>query len=137
MIEIHRITTERLNEFWPDLAPHIKRAADRYSRDYSLQEVREAIISGDAILFGVHDGTDFVGAITATTIDYPRRTILLIELVGGTGVKNWYVEAIEALTVLAKAAGCGAIRAEARKGWKMMSNDVGFKEISVTYEKVL
>lgn len=137
MIEIHRIPTTRLNEFWPDLAPHIKRAADRYIRDYSLTEVREAIVSGDAILFGVHDGNEFVGAITATTIDYPRRTILLIELVGGTGVKNWYVEAIEALAVLAKAAGCDAIRSEARKGWKNLAHDVGFKEISVTYEKVL
>jgi len=137
LTEIHRITTERLNEFWPDLAPHLKLAADRYVRDYSLQEVREAIVSGKAILFGVADGDQFVGAITATTIDYPRRTILLIELVGGTGIENWYVAAIEALTVLAKVAGCDAIRSEARKGWKNLANDVGFKEISVTYEKVL
>lgn len=67
--------------------------------------------------------------VWVSKIEFPRKNILFIHLLEGTGIAEdlEYVTAV--LTRLAKAWGCSEIRAEGRNGWERILSAIGAKKI--------
>ena len=137
MTVLHAIETKYLPDYWDILGPFIDKAASRYSNEYDLEHVWNAILDEKCLLFGIeHDG-EFVGAMTVAPVNQPKRKTLTIELVGGNNAKRWYKDTTQQLATMAKKAGYDAISSNARRGWRNMARDSGFTETSITYEMEL
>ena len=134
MTRIFPIPTSQLGEFWDELGPFVDKAASRYSKEYDLSDVWDALLEERALLFGIWLDGEVKGAMTVSPVEQPKRKTLVIELVGGEDVVLWYTDTIRQLKEFARRAGYDAITSNARKGWRKMANSVGFKEASTTYE---
>ena len=136
-VSVRYIPTEACPHWWPALGGFVNKAARRYDADYDLDDMREAIFDGDAALFGVFVDMVPVAAIVTSEIIYPKRRIMLIELVGGNNMRLWFDEAVNNLTEYALSAGYQAIQSNGRKGWHKWAKSVMFEPVSVTFEKKL
>ncbi len=134
MTRIFPIQTENMAEYWDQVAPFLGLAADRYSKDYDITDVWDALLQKKALLFGIEVDGVLMGAMTVAPDHQPKRKMLDIELVGGKNADKWYYDTIQQLTAFAKQAGYDALRSNARQGWRKMAKHSGFKETSVTYE---
>jgi len=134
MTRILPIPTSQLGEFWDELGPFIDKAASRYSKEYDLSDVWDALLDERALLFGIWSDGEAVGAMTVAPVEQPKRKTLVIELVAGQNAEKWYADTVWQLKEFARRAGYDAITSNARKGWRKMANSVGFKEASTTYE---
>lgn len=86
------------------------------------------------MLFGIECDGELRGAMTVAPIHQPKRKVLAIELVGGKNAELWYYDTVQQLKVFAKQAGYDALTSNARRGWRKMAKESGFRETSVTYE---
>lgn len=136
-IQVRHIPTDEVRNWWPALGGYVNKAARRYHKDYDLDDMREAILDGDAALFGVFQNLKPIAAIVATEVRYPKRKVLLIELVGGSNMDKWFDQALLLLTEHAISAGYGAIQALGRKGWHNYAKRANFTEVFVGYERDL
>ena len=136
-IQVHYIPTDQTRAWWPKMGYYVNRAARRYHKDYDLDDMREAIFDGDTALFGVFENLKPIAAIVATEVCYPKRKVLLIELVGGDNMKDWFDNALLSLTEYAISAGYGAIQAQGRMGWRDYAKRAKFEPVFVGYERDL
>lgn len=134
MGKIVPIPPDSLGEFWGVLGPFINKAASRYSKEYDLKDVWQSLLDERALLFGIEDEGEFVGAMTVAPVNQPKRKTLVIELVGGLNAEKWYYDTVKQLAETAKRGGYDAITSNARRGWRKMAALSGFKEVSVAYE---
>lgn len=136
-VSVQYIPTNEAPHWWPSLGGFVNKAARRYKADYSLDDMRRAIGNGDAALFGVFHNLQPVAAIVTSEVVYPKRKIMLIELVGGDDMRVWFDDAVNKLTEYAVAAGYSAIQSTGRNGWSKWAKRVNFRQTSVTFEKDL
>ena len=137
MTQVHHIPTAKVAEYWAVVEPFLAKAVKRYSKDYDIEHVKAAIDRGEAALWLVMCDGKPMAAITTTEVNYPKRKTFLIELVGGIGADLWYKDTTQQLAIMAKKAGYDAISSTARRGWRNMAKDCGFKEIATHYEMEL
>lgn len=133
-IQVQYIPTDEARDWWPTLGGYVNKAAVLCRKDYDLDHMRDAIFEGKAALFGVFEGLKPIAAIVVTEVCYPKRKVLLIELVGGDNMADWFDEAILLLTEYAKRASYGAITAQGRMGWRDWAKRANFKQVFVGYE---
>lgn len=133
-MHVHYIPTDEARDWWPTLGGYVNKAAKRYHKDYDLDDMQRAIFEGKAALFGVFEGLKPIAAIVASEVAYPKRKVLLIELVGGDNMADWFDKALLLLTEHAKGAGYGAITAQGRMGWRDWAKRANFKQVFVGYE---
>ena len=117
-VVLQHIPTEDAPKWWPTLGGFVNKAARRYRKDYHLDDMRQAIFDGDAALFGVFVNSAPMAAIVTSEMIYPKRDIMMIELVGGSEMRLWFDDAIDQLTDFAQAGGYHAIISQARLGWR-------------------
>lgn len=134
MTRILPIPTSQLGEFWDELGPFIDKAASRYSKEYDLSDVWDALLDERALLFGIWSDGEAVGAMTVAPVEQPKRKTLVIELVAGQNAEKWYYDTVQQLKVYAQRAGYDAMSSNARRGWRKMAAISGFSEASVNYE---
>lgn len=134
MIEVRHISTEAAPQAWPTLGGFVNKAARRYARDYSLDDMKEAIFNGDAALFGVFSSGEPVAAVVTSEIIYPKRSVMLIELLGGSRLREWWPDFFAQMQRIARAAGYDAIEAKARAGWSRVIKSSKLRQAYVAYE---
>lgn len=111
------------------LRPAIKRQEMNVTEDVIAQEIRE----GQSLLWLVYLGDTLTAAITTAVITHPRRSVLKIEFLGGSRIKEWAEPATEFLAHMAREAGLPALEADARKGFDKMSGGSRFKPVTTNY----
>lgn len=132
--EVIHIPTSEVQAAWPALGGFVNKAAQRYSRDYDLKHMQRAIYDGKAALFGVFEDGKPVAAIVTSEIVYPKRKVMLIELVGGANMREWADVFVQKMVEIAKRAGYAAIEAKARKGWSRALKSYNVKQAYIAYQ---
>lgn len=132
--EVIHIPTSEVPAAWPALGGFVNKAAQRYSRDYDMKHMQEAIFDGKAALFGVFKGGEPMAAVVTSEIVYPKRKVMLIELVGGANMREWADVFVQQMVGIAKRAGYAAIEARARKGWSRALKSYNVKQVYIAYE---
>jgi len=133
-VTLSYVPTSEMDKWWPVAAPMIELARKRYDSQYGLDDVKDAILNGRAVLWLIMVGSKPRAAMTTSETKYPRRKVLCIELLGGEAVADWAEDAIGELARAAKAAGYDAIETKARRGWSKMAGKYNFRPVYVAYE---
>lgn len=114
---VGHLPAERLDEAWAAVAPLLRLSQVRVADDESLDDIRDNIASERSQLWLAIVGQDIRGAIVVTQIRKPRRSMLVIEHLGGRLGHTWIPEAFGKLREGAIGAGLAGIEIDARPGW--------------------
>jgi len=133
-IRLVYVPRAEIADYWDVAGPLIELAQRRYSHEYGLEDVREALGNGRAILWMVQVDGEFMAAMTTTEDNQPRRKTLLIELLGGKNADIWAEKLITELARVGRAAGYDAIETKARLGWMRLAKKHNFRPKYVAYE---
>ncbi len=133
-IRLVYVPRAEIADYWGIAGPLIELAQRRYSHEYGLEDVREALDDGRAILWMVQVDDEFMAAMTTTEDNQPRRKTLLIELLGGKNADIWAETLIDELARVGRAAGYDAIETKARLGWMRLAKKHNFRPKYVAYE---
>jgi hypothetical protein len=135
LVKIGHVPPEWLGEVWPIAGRMIEKSQRRVAKNVSMDDVLAELHNNRARLWMVQVGEDVKGAVVVTQKNYPQRSVLYIEHVGGSDVGKWAGEAIEMMTRAAKSAGLNAIEADGRRGWaKYMKKFPNWREVSRRFE---
>ncbi len=136
-VTLSYVPISELDKWWPVASPMIELARKRYDSQYGLDDVKDAIAKGKAVLWLIMVGSKPRAAMTTSEDQYPRRKVLCIELLGGDAAEDWAEDAVGELARVARAAGYDAIETKARRGWSKMAGKYNFRPVHVAYEMEL
>ena len=133
-VDLLFIPRNMVADAWHNIGPLLAAAVKRSGHVCDISDVRRAIDRGDASVWAVMQDGGLKAAFTTNEIIYPRRKVMLVELLGGKDAEMWYYDTVAKLAAIAKETGYDAIETTARKGWSKMAGKAGFKETGVTFE---
>ena len=108
-------------EDWDDRSAYIELALQKSGGAYSIDDVHEYVVSGDAHFEPIENG----GAIFFFH-QYPNKKVLRIWLAGGT-LEDGLAPVLHSAAREAKRLDCDAIEVEGRRGWERVLRPHGFE----------
>ena len=128
------IRPEQIDAVWSAAAPLIRLAQKRIARNIGMADIYEDLTHGNMCLWLVRQEDTLKAVILTEIAQHPRRRVLRILMIGGSGMSGWLQQGIDAMAKAAKLAGCSAIEADGRLGWSRIVPALGFREVSRAYE---
>ena len=142
--ELVCVDPARVREFWPHVAPLIRRAMERGDIG-AFKPVEDNVLGGHALLWLAWDprsppsrGPGAGGAIAAAAVTELQQSewkkVCIIVACGGADLWDW-IKLIISIETYARAEGCAAMRIMGRKGWTRVLPD--YRPRAVILEKEL
>lgn len=128
------VRAEEIDAAWQEAAPLVRLAQRRVERNIGMADIYEDLTLGRVCLWLVRVGDKLKAVILTDIVKHPRRSVLRVLMIGGSGMSEWLDQGIETMKQAAKLAGCSAIEADGRLGWARIVPQRGFREISRAYE---
>jgi hypothetical protein len=112
---------------WPVLWPALEPAASQV--DLTEKDVRRAIESGHAELWGIfEDGQPVAAVVTKVTLEPEKRCLMW--LIGGRRTREWVTPFLAKIEAKAREWGCVALWGAGREGWARIVEPNGFVRIT-------
>lgn len=73
-------------------------------------------------------------AATARVQDYPGKRVLTVELIGGTGMKDWLDDIVSTTADHARAMNCDGMDILGRDGWERVLAKYGGRKVATVME---
>jgi len=133
-VGVFYVPADKMDQYWPTFGPMIELAQKRLADQCGMDDVEEWLRTGRSLLWGIYvDGKPMAAMMTAENT-YPRKRVMVIEMIGGERADLWSKPALDELARVSKAAGFDAIETHARAGWSKMAKQYMFKLKHVAYE---
>ena len=124
-MNIQHVPLEWVPRTWPLIAPHIK-AALEHTEDYTLDEVRTLVATGQWLLLIAAEGETIHGAATVQLFNRPSQRVAFITAIGGRLVSSHAT--FDQLKRLLAAFGATHIEGAARESIARLWSRYGFEE---------
>ena len=133
-VKTYYIPADLLDKHWPTFGPMIELAQKRLDDQFGMDDVEGWVRSGQSLLWGIYVDGKPMAAMLTTENRYPRKSVMVIEMIGGERADLWSKPVLDELARVSKAAGFDAIETRARSGWSKMAKQYMFKLKHVAYE---
>lgn len=139
MIQVSAVPFEYVDDVWPHVKKHLRRALSMQGKMYTLESIKEMMErKALALWVMVDDETgDVVAASTTRIIEYPECRAMAIDWIGGRRMKEWLPQLAQIMDAYAKDHGCSHIEGGGRAGWVKALAPYGYKPWMPTYRKDL
>jgi hypothetical protein len=124
---IRGVPVELLSRFWPYATPYIKRALDRATGEFSLDDVHRFARDAQIQLWLVYDGERICGAATTEIVRFSAKNRLRVLTVGGEEFDLWAPALDRKLREWALTHKCDGIEAYVRKGFVTKLRSLGYR----------
>lgn len=121
------VPLDKIDALWPIAEKYISIALEDAEDNFSLQDYKDKIDSGEYLLWIGREGTVVV---ILEVSDYHNGKECDILSIAGDGIKDWIKELGE-IEEWAKRAGCNRMYLTGRKGWIKVLKDYDFKSINM------
>jgi hypothetical protein len=133
-VKTYLIPAHLLDQHWPTFGPMIELAQKRLEDQCGMDDVIGWLRDGKSHLWGVFvDGKPMAAMMTSDNA-YPRKRVMVIEMIGGKRADLWSEDALAELARVARATGFNAIETHARAGWSKLAKRYMFTFKHVAYE---
>ena len=133
-VKTYLIPTSALDQWWPTFGPMIEMAQKRLEDQCGMDDVMGWLREGKSWLWGIYvDGEPMAAMMTAES-QYPRKRVMVIEMIGGKRADLWSEAALAELARVSRVAGYDAIETHARAGWSKLAKRYMFTLKHVAYE---
>jgi len=132
---LKRIMPEELAQKWADVSLFIEDALLFADGDYTLDQVRLAVVSNQWLLIGIYEGDFIKGALTVSFMNMPNDRIGFVTTIGGKNIftKDTYKQLVEILKQFGATKIQGGVRESVARLWRK----VGFKERYILVENTI
>ncbi len=122
---------------WGDVEPMLAKAIDKSGGYYNTAVILDGICRGVLGLWVVLDDAKPIAAITTRIDKMPNATVLAMDWIGGTRMKEWLPMAQKTLERYAGDNGCTQLHGYGRKGWDRFLRNHGWKPDHIVYKMEL
>jgi len=132
---LKRILPDEVAQKWSKVASFIEDALLYADGDYTLDQVRLAVVSNQWLLIGIFEGDFIKGALTVSFINMPNDRIGFVTAIGGKNIfnKDTYKQLVEILKQFGATKIQGGVRESIARLWRK----VGFKERYILVENTI
>lgn len=125
-MDLHRVSTSTLPSAWPIAATLLKPCVELLSGEYALEDVYAFVYKGLWQMWAVVEDPDRVFAVVVTeVVQYPRKQILRVVLLGGEHIERW-LDLFKYIEDWAMSVGCRGVEAWCRPGMSKQLRSLGF-----------
>ena len=120
---------------WAEVSLFIEDALLFADGDYTLDQVRLAVVSNQWLLIGIYEGDFIKGALTVSFMNMPNDRIGFVTTIGGKNIftKDTYKQLVEILKQFGATKIQGGVRESVARLWRK----VGFKERYILVENTI
>ena len=136
-VDTQLVPVPLVDTYWPALSPMIELAQRRVDDKCGMDDILGWLRDGTSRLWGIYVDDELTAAMTTSDRQYPRKRVLVIEMVGGKRVGVWSGPVLAELSRVARLAEYDAIETHARAGWSKLAKRYMFTAKRVAYEMEL
>jgi hypothetical protein len=133
-MEVSLVPPQLVEELWPNVFPHVSKAAEYTFGRYEPEDIFEFVRAGEAHLWVVLDGEDIIGITITRFWQYPRKKCLDMVFIGGDEGFSWKEPMLKMLQHWARDNGCDVIESSGRPGFARAFRDDGYRMLWQVYE---
>lgn len=129
MMRLQLVPYTHVDQVWPTVAPLLARACGEKAADgeYTIDQIRMAIVQKDRHLVIGLEGEEIVGAATIEFQQFPQKRVALISALGGKGVVS--AEALTTVKDWCRGMGASELRVFAKDAQARLFSKVGLTKV--------
>ena len=134
------VPTEFVDAIWGQVEDVLRKSVDTARGKLDIDDVYKEVMSGEYVLWIVVDygiGDEIIAAITTKLLEYPKRTAMSMDWIGGTRMREWLPIAQETISRYAKEHGCSHLEGYGRKAWGRWLGQYGWEPEYIAYRMEL
>lgn len=132
-LQVQYVPTEYCAQTWPRVEKYIVSAMEHGFGDYTLDQIRLLINTGQWLLMvAVDEQGEIHGAAASSFINYPNARVAFITFIGGKLISN--KDTFNEMSAILKQRGATKIQGMARPAIARLWSRYGFKERSTMVE---
>ena len=121
----------QLSSLFDQIKSHLDLALTK-APEYEITDVIDEVVRGRSTLWYVEDPQEtIVGVVTTQIKNYPKKTVGLVHLLGGSDIDKW-VHTIATLETWAADNGCESMEIQGRRGWLKLLPDYKEQRVFMT-----
>jgi hypothetical protein len=138
MITFRGVLAEDVDAWWPWIMDWVRAALEHGPGLYAPDDVLERLRAREMQLWVACEDDRPIGCVTTSIERFPRKTALVIGVVGGESgrVRSWIRGMDELLRAFAAHEGCDAQLSEGRPGWDRFIGN-GWRKVATQYLREL
>ena len=133
-MEVSLVPVDLVAGLWPQVFPHLSRAAEYTFGRYEPEDIFDFVLSGEGHLWVVFDEDTIKGVTITRFWQYPRKKCLDMVFIGGDEGFSWKEPMLNMLQNWAQDHGCEAIESSGRPGFARAFRDDGYRMLWQVYE---
>jgi hypothetical protein len=131
---VKHIQTEYCAQIWKSVEPFIVEAYKQDSEDYSVDQIKAFVLTGQWILLVAVDAQGAIyGAMTVSFLNYPNDRIAFITATGGKTIIS--EDTFNQMAVVLKSFGATKVQSAVRESMSRLLSRVGFNNRYIVAEK--
>ena len=134
-MKIYRISPDQIAQRWHGIAPFIEDSLAHSGGDFTIDQVRLYLSSGQWLTLGVFDGNDLLGVIAIQFTNMPNDRVAFITAIGGKNITN--SDTFNQFQTILKAHGATKIQGGVRESVARLWRRLGFSQRQILVEKKL
>lgn len=130
------VPTDGVKALWPTVAPMLAPAVRHTAGRSDLRALFEELSDQRQLLWVVLDDTTntLAAALTTREAHYARRHTLVVDFVGGRGMRSWIRLVSDTFRAYARDAGLSGVEMCGRRGWAKVLKSCGWQQNWVVME---
>jgi hypothetical protein len=136
-LQFSAVPPNGLHLIWRDVEPMLAKAIDRSGGYYNTAIILDGVCRGILGLWVVLDDTKPIAVLTTRIDKMPNATVLVMDWIGGSRMKEWLPLAQNTFERYARDNGCTQLHGYGRKGWDRFLQKHGWKPDHVVYKMEL
>lgn len=133
-MQVTMVPKEHVQAVWAQVEGYLDGAAEYTHGRYEVEDIYDAIMDYDHILWIAFDDSGIKGAVVTNFMHYPKKKYLVMTFCGGVELEKWKPAMLKLLQHFAFDTQCNGVEATARPGWAKIFKDDGHKALWQTFE---
>jgi hypothetical protein len=134
-MNIYRISPDQIAQRWQAIAPFIEDSLAHSGGDFTVDQVRLYLSSGQWLTLGVFDENDMLGVIAVQFTNMPNDRVAFITAIGGKNITN--SDTFNQFQTILKAHGATKIQGGVRESVARLWRRLGFSQRYILVEHKL
>lgn len=134
---ITMIPPEKLDAVWPQIKPILDRAVKTLKGKFFVDDIRDAAMKGDLVVWGIFDDHKIIASFTTRIIAYPAGNAMALDWVAGDKMKEWLSDGLALMEKYAKEYKCRHLEGYGRNAWARVMGTYGWRPEYTAYRKDL
>lgn len=133
-IQISAVPASEIGVVWADVEPMLRKAIDSSGGYYNTAVILDGIFQQRLGLWVILDELTPIAALTTRIDKMPNATVLVMDWIGGTRMREWLPLAQKTFEQYARDNGCTELHGYGRKGWDRFLKVHGWKPAHIVYK---